>query len=93
MWNNLQCLNCLKRASFLAAGTSALSLLQKSQGGTSQPGRLDVGGACQLPLEPLSPVSCLRWHVWRRDVLLNSVGLLGFVVQSFHQSLVVLVFN
>lgn len=49
MWNSLQCLNCLKGASVLAAGTGALSALQKSQDGTSQPGGLDVGGACQLP--------------------------------------------
>lgn len=87
MWNNLQCLNCLKRASFLAAGTNALFTSSEEPGWSFQPGRLDVGGACPLPLETLSCVSCVRWHVWHRGVLLNSVGSLGFVVQPFHQSL------
>lgn len=82
MWNNLQCINCLKRACFLAAGTSALSLLQVSQDATSHPGRLAVGGACQPPLETLSPVSCVRWHVWHRDVLLVKLSRFTWICSS-----------
>lgn len=70
MWNNLQCLNCLKRAHFLAAEISALSLLQRSRDVTYQPGRLDVDGACQFPLDVPSPFLCkgMSWYVWFRDM-------------------------
>lgn len=73
MWNNLQCLNCLKRAHFLAAESGLLHSCWRSKGGTSQLGRWDVGcvHVHWFPSEVEGPVSCARHHHWFRGVLAN----------------------
>lgn len=74
MWNNPQCLNCLKRAHFLATEISALRLLQRSRDGTHRPGRLDVSGACSFSLDIPGPISCVKVACLVQRCVLMSVA-------------------